>query len=80
MKPAPHTIALPASERLDRLLSMPGIGPSVIGRLQDVGIRSVSQLRQVGVDHAVLAVCEKTGQIAFANRRRFLHQALGQLA
>lgn len=64
---------------LERLLTMPGIGPSVIHRLREVGIDTVGHLREVGVDRAVLAVCERTGQIAWANRRRFLHSALASL-
>jgi hypothetical protein len=61
---------------LERLLNQPGIGPSVIARLREVGIHSVERLREVGVDQAVLAVCEHTGQIAWANRRRPLRNAV----
>jgi nucleotidyltransferase/DNA polymerase involved in DNA repair len=68
------------SDSLTPLLRMPGIGPSVIRRLEEAGIASLSQLRQMGVERAVLAVCERTGQIAHANRRRCLQRALDRLA
>ena len=67
------------ADALERLLAQPGIGPSVLERLREVGIHSLGHLRQVGVDEAVLAVCERTGQIAWANRRRFLRRALAEL-
>lgn len=64
---------------LEQLLKMPGIGPTVLDRLREVGIDSVCRLREVGVERAVLRVCEHTGQIAWANRRRYLVSALRQL-
>lgn len=64
------------ADTLERLLRMPGIGPAVIDRLREVGIETLSQLRDIGVERAMLAVCERTGQIAHANRRRPLARAL----
>lgn len=68
------------ADTLERLLRMPGIGPQVIDRLREVGIDSLSQLRAIGVERAMLAVCERTGQIAHANRRRPLERALQGLS
>ena len=58
------------------LLLQPGIGPVVIHRLEAAGFHSLEQLRAVGALRAVLTVCDDIGNIAWANRRHALEQAL----
>jgi hypothetical protein len=61
------------------LLSTPGIGPKVIQRLQEVGLDSLRNLRETGVDSAVLRVCDVVGDIGWANRRKPLRRAFQRL-
>lgn len=63
-----------------RLLATPGIGPTVVRRLEEAGLDSFEQLLAVGVDNAVHAVCRRIGSIAWANRAEPLRRALGQTA
>lgn len=58
------------------LLSSRGIGPSVLERLEQVGIDSLAKLRAVGAGAATDAVCEVLGTSAWGNRRRALENAL----
>lgn len=58
------------------LLSSRGIGPSVLERLEQVGIDSLAKLRAIGVVAAVDEVCAMLGTPAWGNRRRALEDAL----
>lgn len=60
------------------LVSIPGIGPGVVDRLESVGLASLDALRQAGVDQAVLIICMQQGTHAWKNRRRALARALHQ--
>lgn len=66
---------------LDRqlLLTVPGVGPAVINRLESVGIHSLAELAVLGPDMAVMRVCHQLGTRAWENRRKALTSAL-QLA
>ena len=64
----------PAERKL--LLSTPRIGPSVVARLESMGIDSLGELRRLGVDRVVQSVCDGAGNSAWANRRNALLQAL----
>lgn len=57
------------------LLNTPRIGPSVVARLEAMGIGSLSELRRRGVDNVVQAICAAAGNGAWANRRSALLQA-----
>lgn len=59
-----------------RLLATPGIGPTVVRRLEEAGFDSFERLQAVGVDNAVHAVCRHIGSIAWANRAEPLRRAL----
>ncbi len=59
------------------LLSTPGIGPTVVRRLEAQGIASLQDLRHQGVDRVVDQVCAQLGTRAWANRRSALIAALG---
>lgn len=64
----------PQERRL--LLSMPGIGATVVGRLEAAGFASLRALREAGsagVTERVLAV---VGQAAWLNRRRAIERAI----
>jgi hypothetical protein len=61
------------------MLTVPGLGPAVIQRLESVGIHSLSELDRLGADHAVRRVCQQLGTKAWENRRKALNCAL-QLA
>ncbi len=62
------------------LIAEPRIGAQVVDRLEQVGIHSIGHLRQMGAAAAVLAVCDRLGTIAWANRRQALEQALSRSA
>lgn len=68
----------PQFSRAERLflLQQPGIGASVILRLEQVGITSIAELRSTGVTHAVATVCTLMGNVAWVNRQRPLERAL----
>ncbi|MDE2145064.1 MAG: hypothetical protein KGJ24_00090 [Burkholderiales bacterium] len=59
-----------------KLLAQPRIGPLVLQRLEQAGLDSVSKLQALGVDAAVLMICDQLGSIAWANRRRPLRRAI----
>lgn len=61
------------------LLSTPGIGPGVIQRLESTGIHSLAQIRALGVQDTVRQVCQRLGNLAWANRRAALNKALAQV-
>jgi hypothetical protein len=58
------------------LLSVRGIGPTVVRRLEAQGIASLQDLRHRGVDRVVDGVCAQVGTRAWANRRSALIAAL----
>ncbi len=62
------------------LLSQPGIGPTVIARIEAAGIHSIEALRLVGVHFVVEKVCLGLGTVAWSNRRSALARALERLA
>lgn len=61
------------------MLTVPGVGPAVIQRLESVGIHSLTDLARLGADDAVRRVCQRLGTPAWQNRRKALDGAL-QLA
>jgi hypothetical protein len=62
------------------LLSQPGIGPTVIARIEATGIYSIEALRLTGVQFVVEMVCLGLGTVAWSNRRSALARALERLA
>lgn len=60
----------PEERRL--MLAEPGIGPTVIERLEAAGFGSIEQLRAAGADAAVRMICARVGSDAWANRRQAL--------
>ena len=66
----------PAERRI--LLSLPGIGPGVLQRLEQAGIDSLDALRKAGADAVVQQVCANLGHGAWRNRHRALQRALAQ--
>lgn len=58
------------------LLSIPGIGPRVVQRLEQCGIHSLTQLESTGVEQTVRIVEGRLGPSAWGNRRRPLCRAL----
>lgn len=67
-------VKFPPEER-QLLLNTPRIGPSVVARLESMGIDSLGKLRRLGVDSVVQSICDSAGNSAWANRRRALLQA-----
>ena len=68
-------MAFPAAERA-ALLKVPRLGPVVLQRLEQAGLDSLAKLRAVGVDTAVRMVCDRVGNVAWANRRHALQSAV----
>lgn len=62
------------------LLSQPGLGPTVIARIEATGIHSIEALRLAGVHFVVEMVCLGLGTVAWSNRRSALARALERLA
>jgi nucleotidyltransferase/DNA polymerase involved in DNA repair len=65
---------------LHRLLQAPGVGPKVLQRLEQVGVRSLAELMRRGVEPTVAAICAETGHRGWANRRDALVRALTDAA
>jgi len=61
------------------LLAQPGIGPTVIARIEATGIHSLEALQLAGVQSVVEMVCLGLGTVAWSNRSRALERALGRL-
>jgi len=61
------------------LLAQPGIGPTVIARIEATGIHSIEALRLAGVHLVVEMVCLGLGTAAWSNRRSALSRALERL-
>lgn len=65
----------PAHERR-YLCTWPGIGDLVVSRIEQVGVGSLRQLQQRGVDEVLDRICQAQGQTAWRNRRKALLRAL----
>lgn len=65
---------------LQLLLRAPGVGPVVVRRLEEVGVRSLSDLVRRGVDPTVSAICAELGHQGWTNRRDALVRALTDVA
>lgn len=50
----------------------PQLGPTVVRRLEEVGLHSIAAVLEVGVDEAIDRVCQRQGSSAFRNRARSL--------
>lgn len=68
-------MAFPPRER-ERLMVARGLGPTVLQRLEQVGLDSLDKLRQVGAEQAVERICALQSGTAWRNRRRALARAL----
>jgi nucleotidyltransferase/DNA polymerase involved in DNA repair len=58
------------------LLTVPGVGPAVLQRLESVGIHSIADLSRMGADAVVRRVNAQLGMPAWENRRKALNAAL----
>lgn len=58
------------------LLRTRGIGEGVIDRIESVGVHTLRQLHELGVDMVIARVCAGVGNDAWRNRRRALARAL----
>jgi hypothetical protein len=65
-----------STEERGVLLMTTGIGAEVVQRLEEAGFHSLDQLRTLGVDRVIEAMCSHVGTNAWANRRRALQRAL----
>ena len=77
-KPLPLTDVRFADGERRLLLNATGLGHGVVCRLERVGIHSLQQLQDVGVDSIVDQICEGVGNMAWRNRRRALTRALAE--
>ncbi len=59
-----------------QLLSSPGIGETVVHRLEAAGYASLQSLRDAGASHVVEQVLVQVGAAAWRNRRRALERAI----
>lgn len=64
------------AQEFKRLTSTPRVGPTVVRRLEQIGVNSLADLRQLGVDLAIARICGQIGNPAWANRRRALRAVL----
>ena len=66
----------------DRLVveMTPHLGPEILVRPSDVGVNSLDELRQLGVNQAVDLICQRVGSGAWRNRDRALQRALDNQA
>jgi hypothetical protein len=62
-------------ERL-ALLRAPGLGPTVVSRLEAQGLTSLAAMREMGVDRVIDLVCHAMGSPAWKNRHAALARAL----
>jgi hypothetical protein len=60
------------------LLATPGIGHGVVERIESIGVHTLQQLHDMGVDVIVAQICASFGNVAWRNRRRPLKRALQQ--
>lgn len=68
-------MSFPAHERR-YLLTMPGIGPGVVARLEECGFDSLASLGRAGAEQVVDTVARRVGSTAWGNRRRSIERAL----
>jgi hypothetical protein len=60
-----------------RLLELAaGVGPTVVMRLEEVGLESLKALKRAGVDQVIERICQHTGSKEWRNRRRALLRAV----
>ena len=78
-RPGPHKVDVvdecgigwpPDDARI--LLLQPGVGPALLSRLQAAGIRSLADLRALGVVAAIERICTQTGTRVWRNKLRAL--------
>lgn len=77
-KPPPVTDVRFADNERRLLLNATGLGHGVVCRLERVGIHSLKQLQDVGIDSIVDQICEGVGNMAWRNRSRALTRALAE--
>jgi hypothetical protein len=65
----------PTDERA-HLLASPQIGPGLVARLEAAGFHSLAQMRRLGADAVMGAVCMQAGNAALANRTHAVQRAL----
>jgi predicted RecB family nuclease len=70
----------PEASDLHLLLLAPGVGPTVVRRLEQVGVQCLSDLVRRGVDPTVAAICAEMGHEGWMNRRDALVRAITQVA
>lgn len=58
------------------LLRTPGLGPTVVSRLEAQGLSSLQAMRDMGVERVVEMVCQAVGSSAWKNRHTALVKAL----
>ena len=58
------------------LLRTPGLGPTVVSRLEAQGLSSLQAMRDMGVERVVEMVCLAVGSSAWKNRHAALVKAL----
>jgi hypothetical protein len=58
------------------LLRTPGLGPTVVSRLEAQGLSSLQAMRDMGVERVVELVCRAVGSSAWKNRHAALVKAL----
>jgi hypothetical protein len=61
------------------MLATTGVGLCMVQRLEDAGFTSIAQMRALGAQRVVTAMCEFVGDDAWANRRRAIQRVLDQL-
>jgi predicted secreted protein len=52
------------------------VGLCMVRRLEDAGFTSIAQMRALGAQHVVMAMCEFVGDDAWANRRRAIQRVI----
>jgi hypothetical protein len=58
------------------LLRTPGLGPTVVSRLEAQGLSSLQAMRDMGIERVVEMVCLAVGSSAWKNRHAALVKAL----
>lgn len=77
--PRAQGVGFSVSERR-LLLGTRGISHGVINRIERIGVQSLQQLRELGVDVVVNRICDGVGNFAWRNRQRALQRALAAVA
>lgn len=73
---------MPAFNTVERrlLLSTPGIGEVVVGRLEAAGFASLQALRETGARGVTERVLAQVQSAAWRNRRRAIERAIAQVS